>query len=94
MVVYREIIAWSGYNSARRSVSRTNQVEHAREFAKHVAAELVPPEVVYVLDICDVSGRTALLELNPFSGADLYGCQPEAVADSVSAAALGTWGEV
>ena len=39
-----------------------------------------------MLDVCEAEGGLALLELNPFSGADLYACDPGAVVDAVAAA--------
>jgi hypothetical protein len=53
-------------------------------FAADVAAKLEPPERVYVLDVCEADGRLHLLELNPFSGADLYACRSDDVAAAVS----------
>jgi hypothetical protein len=42
---------------------------------------------MYVLDVCDCDGALKLLELNPFSGADLYAADPDTVVRAVSAAA-------
>jgi hypothetical protein len=39
---------------------------------------------VYVLDVCESEGRLHLLDLGPFSGADLYACDREAVVWAVS----------
>ena len=39
---------------------------------------------VYVLDVCESDGRLRLLELNPFSGADLYACDAESVVSAVA----------
>lgn len=53
-------------------------------FAQSIASELRPPEAVYVLDVCEADGRLHLLELNPFSGADLYACDRAAVVRAVA----------
>jgi hypothetical protein len=55
-----------------------------------VARQLDPPEDVYVMDVCEADGRLWLLELNPFSGADLYACRCDDVVAAVAAAALRT----
>lgn len=53
-------------------------------FASEIAKSLSGPEEVYVLDLCEADGKVRLVELNPFSGADLYGCDPDAVVRAVS----------
>jgi hypothetical protein len=50
-----------------------------------VAEHLDPPELVYVMDICEADGQLRLLQLNPFSGADLYACRSDDVVAAVSA---------
>jgi hypothetical protein len=52
-----------------------------------VAGKLNQPEDVYVIDICEADGELRLLELNPFSGADLYACRGDDVVAAVSEAA-------
>ena len=39
------------------------------------------------MDVCECEGALWLLELNPFSGADLYACDPAAIVEHVSTAA-------
>jgi hypothetical protein len=46
---------------------------------------LPAPQEVYVLDICESGSELRLLELNPFSGADLYACDAADVAKQVAA---------
>ena len=53
-----------------------------------MAARLDAPEAVYVVDVCEADGELHLLELNPFSGADLYGCRADDVVAAVRGAAL------
>ena len=52
-------------------------------YAADVAAALPAPEAIYVLDICEVDDELRVLELNPFSGADLYGCELEPIVRAV-----------
>jgi len=40
---------------------------------------------VFVLDVCRTPDGLKLLELNPFSGADLYSCDRHAVMAAVHA---------
>jgi hypothetical protein len=37
--------------------------------------------------VAEVAGALALVELNPFSGADVYDCDPDAVVTAATAAA-------
>ncbi|MEM6468488.1 MAG: hypothetical protein AAF802_02885 [Planctomycetota bacterium] len=49
---------------------------------------MLPPCPVFVLDICQVSDEYRLIELNPFGGADLYGCDSNAIVQAVSEFAM------
>jgi len=40
------------------------------------------------MDVCEADGQLHLLELNPFSGADLYSCDRAAVVSAVSQTAV------
>jgi len=50
-----------------------------------VAVELDPPDPTFVLDVCESDHGIRVLELNPFSGADLYSCDGAAVVRAVEA---------
>lgn len=87
VVVDQVVVAGSAYDAATRtSASGVAPSEKAQE----IASALQAPEPVYVLDICETNSGLKLLELNPFSGADLYGCDPGAIVRSVSRAAAAT----
>lgn len=86
VVVDRRVVAGSGYLAEGRTAVSQAPDSEAWRFAAEVASELEPPELVYVLDVCDTPEGLRLLELNPFSGADLYGCDLSAVVAEVSAA--------
>jgi len=88
VVVDREVIAGSAYASDGRSALPDSPGGAPWTFAADVARQLAPPEDVYVMDICEADGRLWLLELNPFSGADLYACDCREVVAAVSAAAV------
>lgn len=88
VVVDRRVVAGSRYAADGRTALPDDPTGEPWAFAAAVAAELTPPEPVYVLDICEDAGELRLLELNPFSGADLYACDATAVVTAVSAAAI------
>ena len=54
-----------------------------RLYAIDVAARLRAPDPVFVLDVCESDTGLHLLEINPFSGADLYGCDRAALVQAV-----------
>ncbi|MBI2378508.1 MAG: ATP-grasp domain-containing protein [Deltaproteobacteria bacterium] len=85
VVVDREVVAGSAYDAGTRSGDGEVTRDHAAwRFAADVADALPPPERVYVLDACSLpSGDLHLLELNAFSGADLYDCDPDAIVRHV-----------
>ncbi len=87
------VVAGSAYDAASRSASPDDPNGGAWTFAQEVVAGLTPPERVYVLDVCEVDDRLRLLELNPFSGADLYACDRTAVLAAVARAATGALDE-
>ena len=84
VVVDRHVVAGSAYQADRRTHQADSPASGAWEFAAAVARSMEPPEPVYVLDVCEADGELRLLELNPFGGADLYGCDRSAVVAAVS----------
>jgi hypothetical protein len=82
--------AGCGYTADRR-VSDESLPTMVRELAGQVARGHWQPAPIYIVDVAEVEGELRVLELNPFSGADLYGCDPRAVVDAVArvAARLG-----
>jgi hypothetical protein len=88
VVVDGRIIAGSAYAADGRRALADEPTGEPWRFAQTVANDLEPPESVYVLDVCQSDGVLRLVELNPFSGADLYACNADDVVRSVSAAAV------
>jgi hypothetical protein len=88
VVVDRRVVAGSAYASDGRTTLPDDPSGLPWAFASEVAERLDPPDDVYVLDVCEADGELRLLELNPFSGADLYACRSEDVVTGVSAVAL------
>lgn len=88
VVVSGVIVAGSAYEATGRQQRSDDSSGEPWKFAAHIAANIPAPDEVYVLDICEADGDLHLMELNPFSGADLYACEPKAVVDAVSSAAV------
>ena len=84
VVVHGEVVAGSAYVAERRAASPDTPDGSPWRFAADVAHALDAPEAAYVLDVCEADGGLHLLELNPFSGADLYACDRTKVVDAVS----------
>jgi len=75
------LIAVCEYGADRRQ--RDGEAPSAvLELASDVAQLEWQPAPIYCVDIAEVDGSLGVLELNPFSGADLYGCAPEPVVDA------------
>ena len=78
-----QVVAGSAYQADGRSALPDDPQGAPWAFAQMVAETIPAPDPIYVLDVCEAGGRLRLLELNPFSGADLYACDAEAVAQAV-----------
>ncbi len=87
VVADQRVVAGSEYEANTRS-ARLEKEDIPWQTAQKIAAGLEPPELVYVMDLCESGDELRLLELNPFSGADLYGCEAEKVIRDVSKAIL------
>ena len=84
VVCERQLIAGSEYSAAERIAIPDDPTGAPRAFAAEIAATLSEPESVFVMDVCQTPDGLRLLELNPFSGADLYACDRHAVVRAVS----------
>lgn len=84
VVVADRVVAGSAYTADGRSAgSAVSTTSPAWRYAAEVVAAVIPPDPVFILDVCEVGGEFRVLEMNPFSGADLYGCDRQAVVDAV-----------
>lgn len=92
VVVNGEVVAGSAYDAERRAALPDVPDGAPWRFAADVATQLPPPQSVYVLDVCEADGDLRLVELNPFSGADLYACDRAKVVEAVSQVAAATVG--
>jgi hypothetical protein len=84
VVVSGEVVAGSAYQAEGRSALPDEPSGEPWVFASGIARQLVAPQDVFVLDVCEADGGLFLLELNPFGGADLYECDRAAVVAAVS----------
>jgi hypothetical protein len=84
VVVDRQVVAGSAYDPVGRR-ALPDGPGAPWQLAEQIAREMEPPELVYTLDLCESEGELHLLELNPFSGADLYACDATAVVEAVAA---------
>ena len=76
-----QLIAQSGYTAENREAQEMEVPKGALEVAE--AAALVSPSEVVVIDVCQTPTRFAVVEFNLFSGADLYGCDPDAIVKAL-----------
>ncbi|MBL4850047.1 MAG: hypothetical protein JKY65_31345 [Planctomycetes bacterium] len=74
---------WSSESRALRE--RGRGLWAAWEKAEAIAAGLPAPEAAFVLDLCEHEGAISLIELNPFSGADLYDCDRDRIVSAIGA---------
>jgi hypothetical protein len=88
VVVQDEVVAGSAYEADGRTAIPDDPSGTHWEFAQSIAKEMAPPQDVFVMDICEVDERLRLLELNPFSGADLYAYDVNKVVEAVSRLAI------
>ena len=84
VVAEGRVVAGSEYDAATRSARPAAPDGKAAAFASGVAASLAPPAAAYVLDVCESAGTLRVVELNPFSGADLYACDAGETVQAVS----------
>lgn len=85
VVVAGRVVAASGYVADGRRPFAEPVPAAVGHLAHMVAAQTAAVAPVYVLDLAEVGGEVRVVELNPFSGADLYHCDRAAVVDAVNA---------
>jgi hypothetical protein len=77
------VVAGCGYTADRRG-TKEHLPEPVRVVAKQVACADWQPAPIYIVDVAEVDDQIRVLELNPFSGADLYHCNSFAIVESVA----------
>jgi hypothetical protein len=86
VVVHGAVVGSSGYHAAGRRAATTKIPAEATALAKEIVAVLPAPDPAYVLDLARTEAGLRLVELNPFSGSDLYGCDRDAIVAAVATA--------
>lgn len=79
------LVASSAYLAQGRQADAGEVPEHAQRLAEQLASHPDLPMQVCIVDLGEADGELCLLEFNPFSGADLYACELDAVVRGVSA---------
>ena len=85
VIAEREIVSGCRYIADGRKSAGLDVSPEARALAESIAATLEPPQPVYVLDLVESEAGPKLVELNPFSGADLYDCERARIVDALAA---------
>jgi len=83
VVVDGQVVAGSAYLAEGRAAQRDDPTGAPWQRAQEIATNMPAPERVYVLDLCEADGALWLIECNPFSGADLYACDPAGIVAAV-----------
>lgn len=78
-----EPVTASGYLAQGRQTTEQEIPSEVRSFATQAAQRLQVADPMFVLDVAEVDGGLGVLELNPFSGADLYGCDRALIVDAL-----------
>lgn len=78
-----KVICGSCYDPDGRNEKSQDVPEAVMTFGQMVADHIHSPDRIYVLDVCEKGDDLKLLELNPFSGADLYGCDRDIIVKEV-----------
>ena len=77
-------VTGTSYLAESRTGESSRLPAEVQDFAEQVAGSIDVGDPVYILDVCETNEGLRLLELNPFSGADLYLCNRRAIVESVS----------
>lgn len=92
-VVADGAVVAGGEYGADRQGRGTVVPDAARAIAAAVASGAWQAAPLYVVDVGEVAGDMRVMELNPFSGADLYECDAGAVVAAATAVAVRMHGE-
>jgi len=80
------VVAGSSYGAdGRRAGTALAPSSEVWQHADQLSTRLADIDKAFVLDMCRTPDGMRLLELNPFSGADLYACDRSAVVAAMDA---------
>lgn len=77
-------IAGSSYTAESRQGQQDEIPAEVQRYAQDAARHIDVGDRIYVLDICETDEGLRILELNPFSGADLYFCDRDRIVEAVA----------
>ncbi len=83
VIVDGTAITGSAYDAEGRSGVDPKIPTEVQRYAESAAQGADLGDRVYVMDICRIDDGLRVLELNPFSGADLYVCDRRKIVDAV-----------
>lgn len=78
------VITGSTYQADGRRGTAEAKQSPSWDFAVQAANKLMFADGIYILDVCSTKTNFKILEVNPFSGADLYNCDREKVVQAVT----------
>ncbi|KIG17256.1 hypothetical protein DB30_03569 [Enhygromyxa salina] len=84
VICQRSVITGCRYEAEGRVAGTTTVDPRAAAVADQIAAKFVGPDPVYVLDLVESEHGIEMVEINPFSGADLYACDKPAIVQRVA----------
>lgn len=84
VVCDRVVVTGCQYQAEGRAAKGVEVDNHALQLAHEIAAGFDAPDPIYVLDVVRSDGQYRMVEINPFSGADLYACDHERIVASIS----------
>lgn len=84
--VNKRIITGCEYIADGRKGITSTINEEAWMFAQKIADVNKQKDFAYIIDVCESNGKLFLVEMNPFSGADLYCCDAEKIINEIEKA--------
>ncbi len=83
VVVDGVAITGSAYNAEDRRGKSAEIPAAVRHHAEEAAKAIEVGDRIYVMDLCRTGDELRVVELNPFSGADLYLCDRQLIVGAV-----------
>jgi hypothetical protein len=83
VVVDGRVVATGRYEAARRTAAGSDSPSEVTALAEEVAGRRPVKDAVYAVDVAEMADGLKVVELNPFSGADLYDCDRAAIVEAV-----------
>ena len=79
-----KVITGSSYLADGRTEGATIIDGEQFEFMKSIVSEIPIIDTILIVDLCKTNSEYKILELNPFSGADLYACDRSKIVDQIN----------